>query len=257
MKRYLAIIFLSGIVPAVVLNSAQNGTNAPKLKPPCAASLTDCPNQGCGTDFDPKLNLRKNITSEEQLATDHTLTWMKTLANPDSFKQGQDRADLIDLGEGQNIRVVAYLLAIRKELSGESCNCYLHLESETDNHLVLVTGATVDRIPAGNTKALNSKSLAARELESETAEFTPRVRLNHPNFTYEKVQPLVDATAEKALLVRVTGPLLFDSEHFIHFPLKRVNNWEIHPIFKLEICTSGDACTARSDAGWKSLDDLH
>jgi hypothetical protein len=28
------------------------------------------------------------------------------------------------------------------------------------------------------------------------------------------------------------------------------------PVFKLEICTTGDTCTAASDAGWKSLDDL-
>jgi hypothetical protein len=36
--------------------------------------------------------------------------------------------------------------------------------------------------------------------------------------------------------VRVTGQLLLDSEHFIKNHLVRVNNWEIHPVMKLEFC---------------------
>jgi hypothetical protein len=67
---------------------------------------------------------------------------------------------------------------------------------------------------------------------------------------------LINKTKQKALLVRVTGQLLFDSEHFIRSPLVRKNNWEIHPVFKLEFCESGNNCKAGSDAGWKSLDDL-
>src|SRR5262249_48434871 len=102
----------------------------------------------------------------------------------------------------------------------------------------------------------NKAIFHSRELESVTAEFTPRVRLDHPNFTREKVQPLINATQQKALLVRVTGPLLFDSEHFIRNPLVRVNNWEIHPVLKLEFCENGSTCKANSDTGWKSLDDL-
>src|SRR5262249_23578304 len=96
----------------------------------------------------------------------------------------------------------------------------------------------------------------SRELESITAEFTPRVRLAHPNFTREVVQPLINKTKQKALLVRVTGLLLFDSEHFIGNHLVRVNNWEIHPVMKFEFCTSGTSCSADSDEGWRSLDDL-
>ena len=106
------------------------------------------------------------------------------------------------------------------------------------------------------TKRLVTRYFHSRELESETAEFTPRVRLVHPNFTRQKVQPLIDATDEDALLVRVTGQLLFDSEHFIKNHLARVNNWEIHPVFKLEFCSTGDSCKPNSDTGWKSLDDL-
>jgi hypothetical protein len=70
------------------------------------------------------------------------------------------------------------------------------------------------------------------------------------------MQPLIDGTPQRALLVRVTGLLLFDSEHFIEHALVRVNNWEIHPVLKMEFCTTGDNCTADSDAGWKSIDAL-
>jgi hypothetical protein len=115
----------------------------------------------------------------------------------------------------------------------------------------------VDRFPVSSSAAANKKIFHSRELESVTAEFTPRARLAHPNFTREKVQPLINATPQKALLVRVSGLLLFDSEHFIKHNLVRVNNWEIHPVLKLEFCTVGEKCKASSDTGWKSLDDLH
>ena len=49
---------------------------------------------------------------------------------------------------------------------------------------------------------------------------------------------------------------MFDSEHFIGLHLVRINNWEIHPVLKLEFCETGNDCTAGNDAGWKSLDDL-
>jgi len=144
----------------------------------------------------------------------------------------------------------------KAELDGESCNCGLKTREETDNHLVLVSKATVDKFPAAGSTAENKAIFKSREPESETAEFTPRIRKDHPNFTREAVQPLIDKTTQKALLVRVTGPLLFDSEHFIKNHLVRVNNWEIHPVLKLEFCEAGTSCKANSDAGWKSLDDL-
>lgn len=82
------------------------------------------------------------------------------------------------------------------------------------------------------------------------------MREGHANFTREVVQPMIDATPHKALLVRVTGQLLFDSEHFIKNHLVRVNNWEIHPVMKLEFCETGNNCKATADDGWRSLDDL-
>jgi hypothetical protein len=47
---------------------------------------------------------------------------------------------------------------------------------------------------------------------------------------------------------------MFDSEHFLRNHLKRHNNWEIHPILKMEYCPQDQACDENSDANWKDLD---
>jgi len=219
-----------------------------KAKPPCVKTFGECPDEKCGSQFDPNLNKLKNITLKDGDATVRTLAWMKKLDDPENFSQGDTREELEKLGEGEKITVVAFLLLAKAELGGESCNCGFKTASETDNHLVLVAKATVDKFPAGTTAKANTAALHSREPESETAEFTPRVRLDHPNFTRETMQPLINETTQKALLVRVTGQLLFDSEHFIKNHLIRVNNWEIHPVLKMEFCETGNKCKASSDA---------
>jgi hypothetical protein len=119
-----------------------------------------------------------------------------------------------------------------------------------DNHIVLVDPAIENPTLTKNEKR-----------DSETAEFTPRVRLdNHPDFTQEKLEALIDPdwspgeTAKQGkLLVRVTGILMFDSEHFLKNALKRHNNWEIHPILKIEYCAEGESCDENS-GNWKDLE---
>ncbi len=265
MKSFLHTIGTSavGLLLALNVNPVQQGAatqsrTQSSAKPSCAATLAECGIQGCGTNFDKNLNETKNITTLGGTPTPRSITWMQKLDDPDNFAQNDPRAELTNLGEGNNIVVVAYIIAIRKELSGESCNCGLRTEAETDNHLVLVKKSTVDQIPlSGRTKAQITATQKQREAQSTTAEFTPRVRLDHPNFTFETMQPLIDATPKKALWVRVSGQLMFDSEHFLHNHLDRVNNWEIHPVFKMEYCDTkaGSDCKMSDDAGWKSIDD--
>jgi hypothetical protein len=254
MKRFLTLL----LSLALILTVAGGKT---KQKPPCAANIGVCAPGGCSPDnhHDAKLNVVKNIEAPPSAdIEDRTLTWMKNLEDPEQFSQGDDRDELTELGEGHMIRVVAYLLIARDEPGGESCNCYLHDKEQTDNHLVLVSRTTVDKFPSpsGANATQRKAILAQRELESETAEYTPRVRKNgHPDFLKATIQPLIDSANQKALKVRVTGQLMFDSEHFIRNHLHRVNNWEIHPVFKMEYCTTGASCKAKSDAGWKSIDD--
>jgi hypothetical protein len=202
-------------------------------------NITQCPDEGIGGD--PNLNRRKNIRSDNKRSTLRTLQWMKNLADPTGFtRQNTSRSRLAKLGEGQKVSVVAYALVARKG-GKESCNCKLSAPKDTDNHIVLVD------------PALRRPTLANSEPDSETAEFTPRVRLDHPNLSRPKLQPLIDGQGGK-LLVRVTGLLLFDSEHFLGNHLKRHNNWEIHPVLKMEYCPEGQTCSSNSNDSWRSLE---
>lgn len=172
---------------------------------------------------------------------------MKSLSDPENFTDvNQDRSELTQIGEGKKIRVVAWVLDVRTE-GQETCNCGLTAAKDTDNHLVLVD------------PSIEEPTLKGDEPHSITAEFTPRVRLDHPKFTRERLAPLIDpnwdgkSKPNGKLLVRVTGLLLFDSYHFLNNALVRENNWEIHPFLHFEYCPSGQ-CTAESDQGWNDLE---
>lgn len=100
-----------------------------------------------------------------------------------------------------------------------------------------------------------SPTLKENEPNSQTAEFSPRVRLTHPKLKGADLQALIADTPNQALLVRVTGVQMFDSEHSLGpFPLKRHNNWEIHPVFKLEYCPEDKTCEDNSDANWVDME---
>jgi hypothetical protein len=223
----------------------------------CPTTLAGCPDDGCSTDHDVDggLNERKNIrpngAGTEEPAQPVSLRSIKDLPDPENFSMGDSRGELTDFGEGTKVRVVAYLLRAKPE-GKESCNCGLTGVKNTDNHLVLVSRFTVSKF--ADDAGTADEVFAAREEESITAEFTPRLRLTHPNFTRAKITPLINAAPHNALRVRVTGMLMFDSQHFLQDPLVRVNDWEIHPILKLEYCED-DSCPANFDTGWKSLDD--
>ena len=248
MKRSLVVFLLVGFVFSSVSEAQRPRPARPRASaqasncPTPLNDITDCPDEGCGITFDSNLNLRKNIRSDEQTPVPKTVEDMKELEDPVNFNKGDTREELTALGEGQKIRVVAFALVARKG-GGESCNCKLTKVADTDNHIVLVD------------PTLRRPSLAADEEDSETAEFTPRVRLDHPNLSRAKLQPLITAASNQALKVRVTGLLLFDSEHFLGNHLKRHNNWEIHPVLGLEFCPRSKRCTAASDANWMSLED--
>ncbi len=221
-------------------------TNA--LASTCTPNLTDlhnCPDEGCGTHLDPDLNKLKNITSNTQTSTVRSLSYIQNLQDPTNFSEGSSRSALASLGEGQMVTVVAYLIAAKAE-GAESCNCGLTGPAETDNHLVLVDQSTLNQ----------TTDFRSRESKSTTMEITPRVRWSHPNWTKEKLDPLINAAPNKSLLVRITGPLLFDSEHFLRNRLLRVSNWEVHPILGLEFCPAGKTCVENSNANWKRLDDI-
>jgi hypothetical protein len=113
-------------------------------------------------------------------------------------------------------------------------------DGHKDNHIVLID-------PNDTHPSLGD------EPKSQTAEFTPRVRLTQANLKWSKLNALIQAASRRALKVRVTGLQMFDSHHFFHASLPRHNNWEIHPVFKLEYCPKFKHCEAGSDTNWVSL----
>jgi hypothetical protein len=258
MKRLLIVVL---VLISLLLNGANAQTNK---KTPCAPSLEECPREGCSkkNTHDPQLNRLKNLKSSNKPIEDRTLTELIKLEKKvidSGYKTGKPRTVLTNFGEGTQVRVVGYLLAVKKE-SGESCNCGLsEVDITTDNHLVLVNPKTVTSLPLP--EKASKKTLTAifhkREDQSVTAEFTPRVRADgHPNFTRKIQFEKLNKTHQGALWVRVTGQLFFDSEHFGKKPLKRATNWEIHPILKFEFCPQGKTCPKNGDANWVDLDSL-
>jgi hypothetical protein len=135
--------------------------------------ITDCPDTGCGT-----VNARKNIRSLDGEAEPMTIQQMRKLPDPvKGFKVGNTRAKIEALGEGKKIVVVANAIAVRKG-GKESCNCGLTKVADTENHIVLVD--RVLRIKKGETA---KQTLHRREVNSITAEFSPRVRLDEAHLT--------------------------------------------------------------------------
>ena len=205
--------------------------------------ITDCPDTGCGKSLDPNLNKQKNIRTDSDAPVDKDFQDLAALPDPvPGFAIGDTREKLAALGEGTMIRVVAVALKARPG-NPESCNCGLSSAADTDNHIVLVDPALTNPTIAKNEKK-----------DSQTAEFAPRVRLDHPKLVGADLQALIVAQGGK-LLVRVIGVEMFDSEHSLGpFKLNRHNNWEIHPVFGLEFCPKNKTCTRKSDANWKSME---
>jgi hypothetical protein len=258
MKRILIALFL--IILFLIGADAQFKRTC-EQKTPCADSINDCPKEGCSANnhHDPELNTLKNLKSSTKPVEDRTITAILRLekkVEDSGYEQGDSRKVLRDLGEGSQIRVVGYLLAVKQEC-GESCNCGLaDVDVTTDNHLVLVNPKVVtdNPLPENAKKKQLTAVFKVREPLSMTAEFTPRVRANgHPNFTSE-LQNRINKTPQGALWVRVTGQLFFDSEHFHQKPLKRKTSWEVHPILNFEYCLKGRTCKIDSDENWQDLD---
>jgi hypothetical protein len=208
---------------------------------PDIEQIEDCPDTGCGDhSFDPLLNERKNIRTSSKTPEDKDYSFLHNLANPGSnYHEGGDRAPLEALGEGDMIRVVAFAVRVSRG-SSETCNCQLTRMRDKDNHIVLID-------PNDTRPSLSD------EPNSQTAEFTPRVRLDHLKLKFSELNNKIQAASRKALKVRVTGLQMFDSFHFFHASLPRHNNWEIHPVFELDYCPKFKHCAAGSDANWVSL----
>ena len=99
-----------------------------------------------------------------------------------------------------------------------------------------------------------TNTIRVREEQSQTAEYTPRVRVSRQEDDDGfKLKDLIGPKGG-ALKVRVTGLLMYDSEH-AYGPHKLVRNtdWEIHPVFRLEYCPKNKTCAGKGTANWVDI----
>src|SRR5262249_39984018 len=114
---------------------------------------------------------------------------------------------------GAPVRVVGFLshrVKVENDGSGESTNCHLLGDNEVDWHIYF------------------TKVSAQPISQAIIIETTPRTRPQH-SWTTDMLSPLVDSQAR----VRISGWLMYDSEHVNVIGTQRATVWEVHPITRI------------------------
>ena len=136
-----------------------------------------------------------------------------------------DRTKLRKLGgEGSLVSLIGYVLIARQE-GKESVNCGSNVPNSADYHDIHISIVQVRR--------------QQDECQSAVVEMSPHHR--PPEWTAANVNKL----ARLNVPVRVIGQLFFDSSHVpcangqrVRTNPKRFSLWEIHPIYKFQVCTA-------------------
>ncbi len=180
--------------------------------------FNDCPPEGKRGDPDlnrlknrdvPPTNYKTYTVEEIESQLPQNLPYRKDMKN---WRKSQRY--LADSLANQGVSVEGYLLKIKQE-GKESCNCYS--KEMHDFHLWL----------AANPNDNRSKSIVV--------EISPRVLPDHPNWHVRQINKIIKAKAK----VRISGWLMWDPEHPEQIGKTRATLWEIHPIHKIEVFSSG------------------
>lgn len=217
----LAFVVLIAATPAQQHSHAKTG--------PCVSTIGQCPAEGCGGDAE--LNKLKNVEDAADNPQGMAIDDIVAIKQPKKWTSGQNRASLAELGEGDPVVIEGFIIHA-KQAEAESCNCNLNGRAATDFHVNLVSDPdlTVD--------------------DSVVAEITPHIRPK--GWTLTKLQSL----AGERSYVRVTGYLLFDSQHVSVSGGPRATLWEIHPITAFEVCSGGNPKACQQGETWQPLEDF-
>jgi len=154
------------------------------------------------------------------------------------------------LSEGTVVRMAAFVIETHyaDTTSGESVNCKQEGDAGNDVHMAL------------------GLAYGADECTSVTAEISPHFRT--PQWLgIAGIEPKAKEKNTPALAqapIRVTGQLFFDASHKpcangkpISGDPARASLWEIHPVYKLEVCKNKTlaSCSADDDSVWTPLND--
>jgi len=251
LRAFLASVTLLGI--AAHAAGLTQSCSAPQFPGAATAIDSACGVAGTG-GTETNQNTAKNNFCAPGPAKPITIAAMVTLQNntqaikdinfgnsdkhPLTLKPGPlvNRSAVVAQGEGKQVVLQGFVLTARQE-GAESVNCEKKVADAASNHDIHIS--IVDA--ANNTN----------ECSGVVVEMTPHHR--PASWTAANVQ----SVAEKHLPVRVTGQLMFDSSHtpciggtVVSGDPKRSSLWEVHPIYKFEVCPSGH-CT---DSGWQTLE---
>ena len=172
----------------------------------------------------------QHIPHPKQLPSDRSV--LKNLAK---------NADGVDVGEGTNVRFLAFFLKT-KPGGKESANCHEPGKEANDIHIVL----------------RNSKT-DTDECNSMTAEMIPHFRPD----AWNKITFKAVGAALQKHPIRITGQMFFDASHApcghpdnVKGDPKRRSNWEIHPLYTIDVCKNKTVagCPVDDDTKWRSFD---
>jgi hypothetical protein len=184
------------------------------------------------------IGIEDMIALQGKVQADKSINFGNSDEHPFTDTEGplEDRTAVQTLGEGNEVQLQGFVLKARQE-GAESVNCAKKVPNQDSFHDIHIS-----IVP----------SPEAAECSGVVVEMTPHHR--PAAWTPENV----DAVASKQLPVRVTGQLMFDSSHSPcsdGAPVKgdpsRASLWEVHPIYKFEVCPSGTC----DSGGWQTLED--
>ena len=177
----------------------------------------------------------------------------KTTIPSGQGKEPSDRTPLQQLGEGKLVRMTAFLYEAHfADLGGgETVNCNGATAALNDVHMALVSQAD------------------DQECASVTAEISPHFRratwneigkYETYNAKTKKYTPNAAMDARlRAHAYRITGQLFFDASHEpcpcgTSCRPSRASDWEIHPVYAIEVCRAGAKCDVNTDSDWIAFD---
>jgi hypothetical protein len=247
--RFLLASLLLAAFPAmgqITFQASCNNPNYPSLTPTAIdsqcgadgkgeteAKQNEAKNNFCATDAQP-ITITQLGALQQKVQKDGTIPFGNIDTHPLSNTPGPatDRSALVALGEGNEVVLTGFVKIARQE-GAESVNCSKSVPDDPAYHDIHISIVTTP-----------GKS----ECSGVVVEMIPHHR---PSSWTAK---LVNSVAKARRPVRVTGQLMFDSSHSPCISGKsvkddpaRVSLWEVHPIYRFEICQVGN-CT--SESGW-------
>jgi hypothetical protein len=231
---------------------------------------TSCPSLSGRTSSPPSQaqnQVKNNFCATATAPQEITPQWLvdrqaTAFQNPDikqhtgSQQEPATRDALTALGEGKLVRMKAFIVeahfADTGKLGGETVNCKKLTPEENDIHIAFG--------PADGTK----------ECDSVSAEVSPHYRPatwseigNFQTFDEKTNKDVVNqaiASRLRAQPYRITGQLFYDASHVpcpcgtVKCRPVRSSDWEIHPVYQIEVCKAPPACDENNDKNWTDFD---